>query len=95
MGGLQSADQLRGMTFEQADSFKYISSSPPFFRPFYVDPIILTPSARKGRQLTGLVHRKLSISIDTKGLFEIYKILLCLHLEYAAQVWNPHLKKIE
>lgn len=23
----------------------------------------------------------------------MYEMLVCLHLEYAAQVWNPHLVK--
>jgi len=56
------------MPLEQADSFKYISWSPPF-------PQTFPPSAKKARQLIGLVHRKLSISFGTECSLKCIKCL--------------------
>ncbi len=47
----------------------------------------------RARKLVGLLFRRFSANVDSHTLLEIYELLVRPHLEYVAQVWNPHLIK--
>ncbi len=43
--------------------------------------------------VSGLLYRRFSTNLDCERLLELYKMLVRPHLEYAAPVWDPHLRK--
>ena len=47
----------------------------------------------KGRKLLGLLYRQFSNNTDPNVLAKLYVALVRPHLEYGAQVWNPHSAK--
>ena len=49
--------------------------------------------ACKARKVLGLLYRQLSAWSPPEVLLQLYKSLVRPHLEYASQVWNPHLIK--
>ena len=49
--------------------------------------------ASKARRILGLLYRHFSSWSPPEALLQLYKSLVRPHLEYASQVWNPHLVK--
>ena len=49
--------------------------------------------ASKARKILGLLYRHFSSWSPPEALLQLYKSLVRPHLEYASQVWNPHLVK--
>ena len=47
----------------------------------------------KAKKLIGLLYRCFYSNADPTTLFKLYTALVCPHLEYACEVWNPHLQK--
>ena len=47
----------------------------------------------KAKKLIGLLYRRFYGNADPIALFELYTALVRPHLEYACEVWNPHLQK--
>ncbi len=47
----------------------------------------------KARKMLGMLYRRFYGVTDPAFLLEIYQIQVRPHLEYAAQVWDPHLLK--
>ena len=47
----------------------------------------------KAKKLVGLLHRRFQSNTDPTMLFNLYIALIRPHLEYACEVWNPHLQK--
>ena len=47
----------------------------------------------KTRKLIGLLYRRFYGNMDNEGLLQLYITMVRPHLEYAAQVWDPHLVK--
>jgi len=48
----------------------------------------------KARKVLGIIYRNISSHTnDPSTIFRLYIALVRPHLEYAAQVWNPHLEK--
>ena len=44
----------------------------------------------KVRKLIGLIYRHFYQCSNSESLFQMYISLVCPHLEYASQVWNPY-----
>ena len=44
----------------------------------------------KVRKLIGLIYRHFYQCSNSESLFQMYISLVCPHLEYANQVWNPY-----
>ena len=40
-----------------------------------------------------LLYRRFYGNVDNHSLLELYSVLVCPHLEYAATIWDPHLIK--
>ena len=47
----------------------------------------------KAKKLLGLLYRKFQGCTDPVTLFNLYITLVRPHLEYACEIWNPHLKR--
>ena len=47
----------------------------------------------KTKKLLGLLYRQFYKNCDSTTLLSLYVCLIRPHLEYASQVWNPHLLK--
>ena len=47
----------------------------------------------KARQIVGLMYRQFYTWSSPQALLKLYTSLVRSHLEYASQVWNPHLIK--
>ena len=47
----------------------------------------------KARMLLGLLYRRLCKHAEPSALFQLYLSLARPHLEYASDVWDPHLQK--
>ena len=47
----------------------------------------------KAKRLLGLIYRQYSRHFSQASLLKLYIFLVRPHLEYASQVWNPHLQK--
>ena len=47
----------------------------------------------KARKILGLLYRRYYQYSDSRSLLKLYISLVCPHLDYAAQVWDPHLQK--
>jgi hypothetical protein len=47
----------------------------------------------KAKKLVGLLYRRFQRNADPITLFNLYRALIRPHLEYACEVWNPHLQR--
>ena len=47
----------------------------------------------KSKKLVGMFHRRFFSSMDSESCRLLYKSYIRPHLEYACQVWDPHIKK--
>ena len=47
----------------------------------------------KAKKLVGLLYRRFQSNADPSTLFNLYIALIRPHMEYACEVWNPHLQK--
>ena len=50
-------------------------------------------TARKVRKLLGLLYRQFYGLVNPQQFMKLYSSIVRPHMEYASQVWNPHLKK--
>ena len=55
--------------------------------------IIINKIASKTRQLIGMLYRRFYKWSSPNALLQLYLSLIRPHLEYAIQVWSPHLFK--
>ena len=49
--------------------------------------------SRKVRKLLGLLYRQFYGLVNPQQFMKLYSLIVRPHMEYASQVWNPHLKK--
>jgi len=47
----------------------------------------------KAKKLLGMIYRRFSEYSNPDTLLHMYESMVQLHLEYASQVWDPHLQK--
>ncbi len=81
--------QLNGVPLEQVEHFKYLGI---FFSSDLIWSTHVDSICSRARKLV-VLFRRFSANVDSQTLLEMYKLLVRPHLEYAAQVWNPHLIK--
>ena len=81
---------LNSSPLEQVETFKYLGVllSSDLSWSSHVDFI-----CTKARKLIGLLYRRLYGNVDNRSLLELYSVLACPHLEYAAPIWDPHFIK--
>ena len=82
--------QLGNDVLEQVDTFKYLGvllSSDLTWTP-HIESI-----CSKARKLVGLLYRQFSNNANRDVLLRLYTSIVRPHLEYAAEVWDPHLHK--
>ena len=82
--------QLFGNALERVDSYKYLG-------------VLLTDDlswslqvefvCQKARRVLGLLYRRFYGQASQESLKQLYLSLVRPHLEYASQVWDPHLSK--
>ena len=81
---------LGSFPIERTYSFKYlgitISSTLAWSEHIH---IICT----KARRVIGVLYRRFYLNADTNSLLQLYLSMVRLLLEYACQVWHPHLTK--
>ena len=53
----------------------------------------ITSICSKAKKVLGLIYRRFYGSADQSTLKQLYLSLVRPHLEYACQVWDPHLVK--
>ena len=81
---------LCGQVLEQVECFKYLA-------------VLLTSDltwskqteciCAKAKKLLGMIYRRFSEYSNPDTLLHIYESMVRSHLEYASQVWDPHLQK--
>lgn len=81
---------LCGQVLEQVECFKYLG-------------VLLTSDltwskhtesiCAKAKKLLGMIYRRFSEYSNPDTLLHIYESMVRPHLEYASQVWDPHLQK--
>ena len=82
--------QLGNDVLKQVDTFKYLGvllSSDLTWTP-HIESI-----CSKARKLVGLLYRQFSNNANRDVLLRLYTSIVRPHLEYAAEVWDPHLHK--
>ena len=77
-------------TLEQVNTFKYLGIilSSNLSWTHHIEHI-----AAKAKKLIGLLYRQFYNSVSPEVLLRIYTATVRPHLEYGAQVWDPHLVK--
>ena len=79
---------LLGMPLQVVESYKYLGlllSSNMSWSP-HIESI-----CNKARQILGLLYRRFYDSTDPSMIKQLYLSMVRPHLEYACQVWDPHL----
>ena len=74
---------------ERVSCYKYLGvtfSDTEVVRPYFKYFI-------QGKEVIGLIYREYSRHFSQASLLKLYIFLVRPHLEYASQVWNPHLQK--
>ena len=81
---------LNNLSLQHVTSFKYLGVllTSDLSWSQHVDYVCM-----KARKLIGLVYRRFYGNMDNEGLLQLYITMVRPHLEYAAQVWDPHLVK--
>ena len=81
---------LDDLCLERVESFKYLgillSSDLSWSK--HIESI-----CTKARKLLGLLYRRFNKHAEPPALFQLYLSLVRPHLEYASDVWDPHLLK--
>jgi hypothetical protein len=81
---------LNGTILEQVPTFKYLGvllSSDMSWSPH------IQRVCSKARKVLGLLYRRYYQYSDSRSLRQLYISLVRPHLDYAAQVWDPHLQR--
>ena len=83
---------LNGIQLEQVETFKYLGVllSSDLSWSAHIESI-----CTKARKVIGLLYRRFYGNLDNHSLLELYSVLVCPHLEYAAPIWDPHLTKTQ
>ena len=81
---------IAGSQLEQVDSFKYLGIllSSNLSWSHHITTIV-----SKVKRLIGMMYRNFSKHTSAAVMLQIYKSVIRPHLEYACQVWDPHLLK--
>ena len=81
---------LNNSTLEQVQSYKYLGLllTADLSWSSHISSIRL-----KARKILGLLYRRFYGNVSQDVLKQLYLSLVRPHLEYACQVWNPHLEK--
>ena len=81
---------LLGSVLEQVDCYKYLGVllTSDLSWSFHVGSI-----CTKARHVLGLLYRRFPGSTSQNSLKQLYLSLVRPHMEYACQVWDPHLAK--
>ena len=80
---------LNSSPLEQVETFKYLGIlSSDLSWSSQIDFI-----CTKARKLIGMLYRRFYGNVDNHSLLELYSVLVRLHLEYAAPIWDPHFIK--
>jgi len=81
---------LGNTILEQVESFKYLGV-------LLLSDLNWTPHVEnicsKARKLVGLLHRQFYNKASSDALIKLYTAVIRPQLEYAAEVWDPHLQK--
>jgi len=81
---------LGNTTLEQVKTFKYLGV-------FLSSDLNWTPHVEnicsKARKLVGLPYRQFYNNVSSDAMFKLYTAVIRPQLEYAAEVWDPHLQK--
>jgi len=56
-------------------------------------PVMVTSLCTKARKLLGLLYHRFYKHAEPSALLQLYLLLVRPHLEYASDVWDPHLQK--
>ena len=81
---------LNNEVLEKVSSFKYLGINVTDDLTWSTHISVIASNARK---ILGLFYRQFSTWSPPKVLPQLYRSLVRPHLEYASQVWNPHLIK--
>ena len=81
---------LNNEALEKVLSFKYLGLNITDYLTWSTHINVI---ASKARKLVGLLYRQFSTWSPPETLLQLYTSLVRPHLEYASQVWNPHLIK--
>ena len=81
---------IDGIPLQKADAYKYLGVflTSDLNWSFHINTI-----CSKTKKLVGLFHRKFFSAMDVNSCILLYKAFIRPNLEYACQVWDPHLKK--
>ena len=79
---------LNGSPIETVDTFKYLGL---LFSSDLTWTAHIQSCSSKSKKLLGMIYRKFYKMLDPPHLLRLYKSLVRPHLEYAAQVWDPHM----
>ena len=81
---------MNGHALEQVECFKYLGL-------FLASDLSWSPhietACSKARKLLGMIYRRFSKHSSPDTLLHLYESMVCPHLEYASQVWDPYLQK--
>ena len=82
--------QLFGSTLEKVESYKYLGVflARDLSWSLHVDSV-----CSKARHILGLLYRRFYGLASQESLKQLYLSLVRPHMEYACQVWDPHLAK--
>ncbi len=81
---------IDGVPLQKADAYKYLGVflTSDLNWSFHINTI-----CSKTKKLVGLFHHKFFSAMDVNSCTLLYKAFISPNLEYACQVWDPHLKK--
>ena len=81
---------LNAIPLEQLETFKYLGVLllSDLSWSAHIDSI-----CTKARKVIALLYRRFYDNVDNHSLLELYTVLVCPHLEYAASIWDPQLIK--
>ena len=84
--------RLGGTTLGEVESFKYLGilllKHLPRGHLTWTEHI--SGICSKAKQILGLIHRQFYNNSSSATLMQLYLSLVCPHLEYACQLWDPY-----